>query len=446
MVSGNGSASMRHYLGEGPNGYMASRGPSNVGAALLPPSFSYPPPFLVIGGPPPSCLKTYDKKCLKRRMLEQWDPNYKLRKLRQEHDRAVEEAKKLESEQEGYARVLEARQAVTFEREKTLFEEKINPDAKQEQETNDKGNRLPLYLSNNFNSKGISICAIPTQDGDRVPSKRNYPGKSKTRGYPTQGDGGFGNTHLEDGNDAPRLKVQKRFRLGSVDGELQEPKPTMLQGPPQRPQGRRFPKLLSFEGNTPIPSSSAPPRPKDPGPRLQTNQGVGRGVGAASKGRPGIQIAGSSSNVQGAKTPPFSLSDVDAKLEAAIDGEEKEVWDYDRTKDFEIRRTQALGANKYDVRMNLRGKSKLLEWLHWIQTLTDKVRIFALRTTSTVLLLDPRTLSADPGERKDAILSMSNEKLRLVEALMLRCLSRDGYANWRDIHEEHEMMKGVQSA
>lgn len=95
-------------------------------------------------------------------------------------------------------------------------------------------------------------------------------------------------------------------------------------------------------------------------------------------------------------------------------------------KEYELRKIEIGAATKYHVKMNLRGRSKLEQWLSCADDDVANAVVFVTHE----LQLDPRITSNSSKERKLALYGMCNEKLRALEALMIRITTRDGRANW----------------
>ncbi|CAN8067816.1 unnamed protein product [Agarophyton chilense] len=95
------------------------------------------------------------------------------------------------------------------------------------------------------------------------------------------------------------------------------------------------------------------------------------------------------------------------------------------TRDNELQRLQTIAAGKIKVKMNLRGRTKIEQWLQ-----RDDVVTKATALVVRMLRLDAAILSYNSSARKTALEKMSNEELRLLEALMIRLGNRNGHANW----------------
>jgi hypothetical protein len=78
------------------------------------------------------------------------------------------------------------------------------------------------------------------------------------------------------------------------------------------------------------------------------------------------------------------------------------------------------------VKMNLRGRTRLE---HWLRTASQETRR-AVTFIAATFQMDDGITSALPSERSRAMLNMTNDKLRLCDALMKRVTTRDGRFKW----------------
>jgi hypothetical protein len=78
------------------------------------------------------------------------------------------------------------------------------------------------------------------------------------------------------------------------------------------------------------------------------------------------------------------------------------------------------------VKMNLRGRARLEKWLKAASMDTRR----AITFVATAFRMDNDILSDLPEERSRAMLRMTNDKLRLCDALMKRVTTRDGRFKW----------------
>lgn len=95
------------------------------------------------------------------------------------------------------------------------------------------------------------------------------------------------------------------------------------------------------------------------------------------------------------------------------------------TREYELKRLRSLAQGKFSVKMNLRGRTKLESWLG-----SSVVTVKSTELIVVMFQLDNRVLSSRPEDRREALLNMENEDLRILEALMLRVTNRGGNANW----------------
>lgn len=93
----------------------------------------------------------------------------------------------------------------------------------------------------------------------------------------------------------------------------------------------------------------------------------------------------------------------------------------------EIERIQSTASTRMHIKMNLRGRRKLENWLNTAHT-ED-----ALKLAIPKLAVDMRLLSGDETVRRVAISSMPNADLRIVEALKLRSDTKEGTSAWNFI-------------
>lgn len=117
---------------------------------------------------------------------------------------------------------------------------------------------------------------------------------------------------------------------------------------------------------------------------------------------------------------------VEMTPQMVIDEEQAEMRRLHMTKDYELRKLEAFAESRYHVKMNLRGRNKLENWLQTNAPLTTHSVMFLV----FVLNLDRRLISKSSRERKHALEDMDNEHLRMLEALMTRTSTRDGHTNW----------------
>lgn len=94
---------------------------------------------------------------------------------------------------------------------------------------------------------------------------------------------------------------------------------------------------------------------------------------------------------------------------------------------MELERIQATAQTRMHIKMNLRGRRKLENWLN-SSHMND-----SLKYAIPKLAVDMRLLSNNPATRRLAISSMPNADLRIVEALKLRCDTREGAFAWNFI-------------
>lgn len=93
---------------------------------------------------------------------------------------------------------------------------------------------------------------------------------------------------------------------------------------------------------------------------------------------------------------------------------------------LELEKVKRSASSRYHIKMNLRGRSKLAQWLN--ATRGD------LRAAAAVafpqLSLDSSLLTNDHAVVRAALSSMRNSPLRVLEALAARLSAKDGKANW----------------
>eukprot|EP00177_Eucheuma_denticulatum_P004290 GFKZ01007782.1.p1 GENE.GFKZ01007782.1~~GFKZ01007782.1.p1 ORF type:complete len:662 (-),score=109.17 GFKZ01007782.1:156-2141(-) len=114
------------------------------------------------------------------------------------------------------------------------------------------------------------------------------------------------------------------------------------------------------------------------------------------------------------------------EAQKALEEERNEIRRLHLTKNYEIRKLEAYAESRYHVKMNLRGKQKLENWLSSEDTVASNSVLFIV----LVLNLDRRLVSKEGRDRREALADMNNEHLRMLEALMARTSTRDGYTNW----------------
>lgn len=95
------------------------------------------------------------------------------------------------------------------------------------------------------------------------------------------------------------------------------------------------------------------------------------------------------------------------------------------TRIFELKRIRALAHGKFTVKMNLRGRLKLLNWL-----CSTPLGTASTECIVTMFNIDAQVVSPDAQIRRTSVLCMNNDDLRIIEALMTRVLNRNGQANW----------------
>lgn len=114
------------------------------------------------------------------------------------------------------------------------------------------------------------------------------------------------------------------------------------------------------------------------------------------------------------------------EAQKALEEERNEIRRLHLTKNYEIRKLEAYAESRYHVKMNLRGRHKLENWLSSEDPVASNSVLFIV----LVLNLDRRLVSKEARERREALGDMNNEHLRMLEALMARTSTRDGYTNW----------------
>ena len=97
-------------------------------------------------------------------------------------------------------------------------------------------------------------------------------------------------------------------------------------------------------------------------------------------------------------------------------------------RDFEMQRLKTIAQGKFHVKMNLRGRAKLQNWI-----CSDEVSWEATNFVLSMFNTDRRVLSKNDDVRRNALYDMSNEDLRILEALMARIHSRGGRQNWETL-------------
>lgn len=99
---------------------------------------------------------------------------------------------------------------------------------------------------------------------------------------------------------------------------------------------------------------------------------------------------------------------------------------YERVLRTELSHVSRLARERFGIRMNLRGRTKLEVWI----TSAEGAALCALRIGVEKLSLDARVLDGDRAAVRAALGSMPNQPLRVMEALHTRVASKDGIRNW----------------
>lgn len=110
----------------------------------------------------------------------------------------------------------------------------------------------------------------------------------------------------------------------------------------------------------------------------------------------------------------------------SLDEEQNEIRRLHVLKDYELDKLESDARSRYHVRMNLRGKQKLENWLH----LGDNVALSSAKYIVLALNLDRRLVSGNKKEMQYALKEMDNQTLRKLEALKMRTSTRNGRTNW----------------
>ena len=100
----------------------------------------------------------------------------------------------------------------------------------------------------------------------------------------------------------------------------------------------------------------------------------------------------------------------------------------------ELGRVQEMARSRTHIKMNLRGRRKLENWL----SAAKPFEKCTLRLAVPQLDVDMRLLSDDEATRRAALTNMPNEDLRIVEALKLRCETKEGAVFWQYIASSDE--------
>lgn len=95
-------------------------------------------------------------------------------------------------------------------------------------------------------------------------------------------------------------------------------------------------------------------------------------------------------------------------------------------KDYELKKLESDAESKYHMKMNLRGRQKLENWL----ASGDPVASSSVKYLVLTLNQDRRLVSDESKERQDALEDLDNRMLRKLEALKMRTSTRDGRTNW----------------
>lgn len=93
----------------------------------------------------------------------------------------------------------------------------------------------------------------------------------------------------------------------------------------------------------------------------------------------------------------------------------------------ELEKIQFQARERFSIRMNLRGRGKLEIWL---TVDVGGVSKYAVEVAVGKLALDGRLLCGEVIGVRAALGAMSNEPLRILEALHTRVQSKDGMRNW----------------
>lgn len=112
--------------------------------------------------------------------------------------------------------------------------------------------------------------------------------------------------------------------------------------------------------------------------------------------------------------------------EMTLDEEQHEIRRLHVTKEYELKKLERDAESKYRVKMNLRGRQKLENWL----ASGDLVALSSVKYLVLTLNLDRRLVSEEVKERQDALEDLDNRMLRKLEALKIRTSTRDGRTNW----------------
>ncbi|CDF37184.1 unnamed protein product [Chondrus crispus] len=118
-----------------------------------------------------------------------------------------------------------------------------------------------------------------------------------------------------------------------------------------------------------------------------------------------------------------------------LDEELKDNRKIIRTKDYEVRQMEAYAESRLHVKMNLRGRNKIWNWLSGGDRLTSYSVMFLVFTMD----LDRKLISSSSTERKQALEEMENDSLRMLEALMMRLGTKDGCDNWHALTENFNL-------
>jgi hypothetical protein len=98
----------------------------------------------------------------------------------------------------------------------------------------------------------------------------------------------------------------------------------------------------------------------------------------------------------------------------------------DLVKGYEVSKLEMCANMRNSVKMNLRGRARLEAWLSKAQSSTRR----ALSFVADIFHMDPLINSSYAEDRISAMLNMTNEMLRVCDALMKRTRTKDGRFKW----------------